>query len=112
YPPAHPSGAAGLPYQQHLPYPYSMNTPMVAMRPSSSTAQLKAELVKQIEYYFSDQNLQGDAFLIALMDEEGWVPISSIADFNRVKRKNVGIPFILDALRVSETIEIQGEKIR
>ncbi|EPS68153.1 hypothetical protein M569_06620, partial [Genlisea aurea] len=102
----------GAPRLSYNPYyvQYHMNTG-VAVPPSPNVG-LRAELVKQIEYYFSDLNLQGDSYLISLMDDEGWVPISCIADFNRVKRMNVEVPFILDALRVSETIEIQGEKIR
>lgn len=34
--------------------------------------------------FFSDENLQKDHYLISLLDEEGWVSISKIADFNRV----------------------------
>ncbi|KAL0758744.1 hypothetical protein Bca101_074894 [Brassica carinata] len=42
---------------------------------------LKDRVIKQIEYYFSDENLQNDQYLISLMDEQGWVPIKIIADF-------------------------------
>jgi hypothetical protein len=34
--------------------------------------------------FFSDANLERDKFLKSLMDEHGWVPVSKIADFNRV----------------------------
>ena len=37
------------------------------------------------EYYFSDENLQKDFFLRNQMDEEGFVPISVIANFNRLQ---------------------------
>ncbi|KAL6564906.1 hypothetical protein OROMI_016356 [Orobanche minor] len=57
-----------------------------------------------------DENLKKDPYLISVMDKHGWVPISIIADFKRVKRMNAEIPFILDALQASETIE--GEKVR
>jgi la-related protein 1 len=33
---------------------------------------------------FSDSNLDDDDFLKSLMDENGWVPVSKVADFNRV----------------------------
>ncbi|MBA0690894.1 hypothetical protein Goari_008547 [Gossypium aridum] len=46
------------------------------------------------------------------MDDLGWVPIYKIADFKRVKRMSTDIQFILDALLVSSTIEVQGDKIR
>lgn len=34
--------------------------------------------------FFSDANLERDDFLKSLMDEHGWVPVSKLADFNRV----------------------------
>ncbi|KAI3450077.1 hypothetical protein Pfo_006742 [Paulownia fortunei] len=108
YFPAAP-GSVRLPYPPVLvPYPLS---PGVQMPPPPIIA-LRANIVKQIEYYFSDENLQNDPYLISLMDSQGWVPISIIADFKRVKRMNAEIPFILDALQASETIEVQGEKVR
>jgi hypothetical protein len=39
-----------------------------------------------IMMFFSDANLECDKFLKSLMDEHGWVPVSKIADFNRVRR--------------------------
>ncbi|XP_038986931.1 la-related protein 1A-like isoform X2 [Phoenix dactylifera] len=73
---------------------------------------LRANIVKQIEYYFSDENLQKDHYLISLLDEQGWVSISKIADFNRVRKMTTNISLILDALRSSELIEIEDDKIR
>ncbi|WOK94679.1 la-related protein 1C-like isoform X1 [Canna indica] len=74
-------------------------------------------LAKQIEYYFSPENLCRDGFLKKHMDDQGWVRISVIATFNRVMllTKDIEcphIPYILDALRGSTVVEIQGEKIR
>lgn len=68
--------------------------------------------MKQIEYYFSDQNLQNDRFLLTLMDDQGWVPISSIAEFKRVKKMSTDIAFIIDALQASSTVEVKGDKLR
>lgn len=40
---------------------------------------------KLSEFFFgSDGNLQNDPYLISLMDNQGWVPISVIAEFKRV----------------------------
>ncbi|KAL8527335.1 hypothetical protein ACS0TY_005267 [Phlomoides rotata] len=109
YFPAAPSGSGRVPYPPVLvPYPFSPGVPM----PSSPIIAMKADIVKQIEYYFSDENLLNDGFLRELMDNQGWVPISRIADFPRVKNMNTDIPFIMDALQASETIELQGEMIR
>ncbi|OVA03807.1 RNA-binding protein Lupus La [Macleaya cordata] len=74
--------------------------------------QLRTRVVKQIEYYFSSENLCKDIYLRQNMDEQGWVSVSLIAGFNRVKQWTNNIPFILDALRFSTIVEIQGDKIR
>ncbi|XP_057782185.1 la-related protein 1A-like [Salvia miltiorrhiza] len=109
YYPAVPPGSVRVPYPPYLvPYPLS---PGVPVSPPPTIA-LRARIVKQIEYYFSDENLQTDAYLISLMDNQGWVLVSSIATFKRVEQMNVDIPFIIDALQTSETIEVQGEKVR
>ncbi|KAH6814283.1 LA RNA-binding protein [Perilla frutescens var. frutescens] len=109
YFPAAPSGTVRVPYPPvFVPYPLSSAIPM----PPSPAIALRANIVKQIEYYFSDENLQNDHYLTSLMDNQGWVPVSIIADFKRVKRMNADIPFIRDALLASETIEVQGEMVR
>ncbi|XP_047979897.1 la-related protein 1A isoform X4 [Salvia hispanica] len=106
---AAPPGSVRIPYPPFLvPYPLS---PGVPISPTPMIT-LRASIVKQIEYYFSDENLQNDPYLISLMDNQGWVPVSSIAGFKRVKQMNVEIPFIIDALQTSETVEVQGEKMR
>lgn len=73
---------------------------------------LRYNIMKQIEYYFSDENLEQDNYLISLMDDNGRVPISTIAGFNRIKAMCKSIPFILDSLFDSSTIEMHGNKIR
>ncbi|XWS74257.1 hypothetical protein CRYUN_Cryun02cG0200000 [Craigia yunnanensis] len=109
YVPIAPSGSIRGPHPpRFVPYPINQGT---AMFPPE-TITLRADIVKQIEYYFSDENLQNDHYLISLMDDQGWVPISTIADFKRVKRMSTDIQFILDALLSSSTVEVQGYKIR
>nr|XP_043635167.1 la-related protein 1B-like isoform X2 [Erigeron canadensis] len=69
-------------------------------------------ILKQIEYYFSDDNLVKDNFLRSHMDDEGWVPISLIAGFRRVQLLTNDIQMITKSLRDSTTLEIQGDKLR
>uniref|UniRef100_A0A1D1YP42 La-related protein 1B n=1 Tax=Anthurium amnicola TaxID=1678845 RepID=A0A1D1YP42_9ARAE len=83
-----------------------------AMFLTPSDLQLRAMLVKQIDYYFSAENLCKDVYLRQNMDGEGWVPISLIAGFNRVRNLTNNIQFILDTVRTSNTVEVQGDKIR
>lgn len=109
YLPAIPPYSVRVP---HAPFvvPHQMG-PGMPMLPAQTQA-LRANVRNQIEYYFSDQNLQSDQYLISLMDDYGWVPISTIADFKRVKRMSTDIPFIVDALLSSSTLEVQGDKVR
>eukprot|EP00449_Zooxanthella_nutricula_P039839 CAMPEP_0198606408 /NCGR_PEP_ID=MMETSP1462-20131121/154880_1 /TAXON_ID=1333877 /ORGANISM="Brandtodinium nutriculum, Strain RCC3387" /LENGTH=479 /DNA_ID=CAMNT_0044338213 /DNA_START=74 /DNA_END=1513 /DNA_ORIENTATION=+ len=44
------------------------------------------EVRKQIEYYFSVQNLVDDWYLRSCMDEEGWVSLEFILQFPRIRR--------------------------
>lgn len=104
-----PPGSIRTPYPPRFaPHPLS---PMAPMLPPETLA-LRDSIVKQIEYYFSDENLLTDHYLISQMDEQGWVSISIIADFKRVKRMSTDIPFILDALQSSRAVEVQADKVR
>lgn len=69
-----------------------------------------AEILKQVEFYFSDQNLPTDKFLYTTaQSNDGWVPISTIACFSRMRRFQ---PFtaIVDALKTSpELLEVSED---
>ncbi|KAK6925511.1 La-type HTH domain [Dillenia turbinata] len=109
YVPVAPPGSIRGPHRPHLaPYHSNPGTPMF----SPDTLALKDSILRQIEYYFSEGNLQNDYYLRSLMDKQGWVPISTIAEFKRVKRMSTDISFILDSLQNSYTVEVQGDKIR
>ncbi|XP_043709672.1 la-related protein 1C [Telopea speciosissima] len=103
-PAPHPDSLRGVPFIAHVPPP--------AIFFPAPDPQLRAVLVKQIDYYFSSENLCKDIFLRQNMDEQGWVSVSLIAGFNRVKQLTNNVPFILDAVRSSTVVEIQGDKIR
>lgn len=53
--------------------------------PVDAKASVEALLRRQIEYYFSADNLTRDFFLRGKMDPQGWVPAAEIARFNRVR---------------------------
>ncbi|XP_019461891.1 PREDICTED: la-related protein 1A-like isoform X2 [Lupinus angustifolius] len=107
-PMAHPGTIRGPHPRQFVPYP--VNPAPQLLHPE--TLALRTSIVKQIDYYFSDENLKHDQYLISLMDDQGWVPISIVANFKRVKRMSTDIPFILDSLQSSSTVEVQDDKIR
>ncbi|KAL5754390.1 hypothetical protein ACOSP7_022610 [Xanthoceras sorbifolium] len=74
--------------------------------------QLQSRIVNQIDYYFSNENLIKDTYLRQNMDDQGWVAIKLIAGFNKVSLLTDSIQLILDALRSSTVVEVQGDKIR
>ncbi|RWS10778.1 la-related protein 1-like protein [Dinothrombium tinctorium] len=60
----------------------------------------------QVEYYFSEENLQRDFFLRRRMDSEGYLPISLIASFQRVMALTQDISMLIDALKSSSEVEL------
>lgn len=66
---------------------------------------------KQIEYYFSEENLQRDFFLRRKMQKGGWIPISLIASFHRVQALTQNITLIVKAIEESGKLEMSEDKI-
>ncbi|XP_061412869.1 la-related protein 4-like isoform X2 [Lethenteron reissneri] len=76
--------------------------------------ELREALRKQLEYYFSRENLAKDLYLVAQMDGEHYVPIWTIANFNQVKRLTTDMDLIVEVLRSSAIVHVdeKGEKVR
>ncbi|KAM7278774.1 hypothetical protein ACFE04_005908 [Oxalis oulophora] len=111
YYPFPPPGPIRGPISPRMPMAHPFINPVVPARSPEET-DLRANIVKQIDYYFCDDNLQNDHYLISLMDDQGWVPITTIASFKRVKRMCTDINIIIDALQTSSSVEVQDEKVR
>ncbi|XP_009448301.1 la-related protein 1 isoform X4 [Pan troglodytes] len=73
---------------------------------------LKDYIKRQIEYYFSVDNLERDFFLRRKMDADGFLPITLIASFHRVQALTTDISLIFAALKDSKVVEIVDEKVR
>ncbi|XP_049837777.1 la-related protein 1B isoform X1 [Schistocerca gregaria] len=73
---------------------------------------LKEYIRKQIEYYFSEENLLRDFFLRRKMDSDGYLPINLIASFHRVQALSTDLKVVMDAIRDSEVLEITDFKVR
>lgn len=103
-----PITSAG-PTSTFMPSSYFYNTPFITY----DSDRLKDMLRSQIEYYFSEENLQRDFFLRRKMDEGGFLPISLIASFHRVQALTQDVSLVVDALTNSNTVEIiDGVKLR
>lgn len=60
----------------------------------------------QIEYYFSPENLDTDIYLRRKMDAQGYIPLSSIASFNRVKSLSQDSELIVAAVKQSTELDM------
>lgn len=103
-PPLPPDSLRGVPFGPPVPH-----HPLFFTGPDP---QLHSKIVNQIDYYFSNENLVRDTFLRQNMDDQGWVPVKLIAGFNKVLHLTDNIQIILDAVRTSSAVEVQGDKIR
>ncbi len=61
----------------------------------------------QLEYYFSIENLCKDMYLRSHMDSQGWVPLSVIAGFNRIKSLTEDMGLIRHVCQMSRNIEFR-----
>uniref|UniRef100_A0A7S0RZZ7 HTH La-type RNA-binding domain-containing protein n=1 Tax=Chlamydomonas leiostraca TaxID=1034604 RepID=A0A7S0RZZ7_9CHLO len=85
---------------------------MPAMQPSAAAAskqQVMDSVRKQIEYYFSVENLCKDIFLRSKMDEDGWIPLAVVANFNRVRMLTPDMMLIVDAMKDSSVVEVSKD---
>lgn len=119
-----PGGALGSPHLM-MPYspvgtPFEFFTPMeVGVASNSNDVQrnfspglegfdLLEAIRKQIEYYFSMDNLQRDTYLKSKMDDEGFVLLGEIAKFRRISCLRPSPQMILDAVCNSSLLEVVG----
>lgn len=72
-------------------------------------------LKSQLEFYFSQHNVSRDVFLKSKMDEQGYVAIRVIANFNRVKELvDSDVEFLTNVMRRCKhlTVHEDGTKVR
>jgi len=71
---------------------------------------------KQVEFYFSDSNYPKDKFLRsqAAQNDGGWVSISIIATFTRMKKISEDVELIKEAVKESTILEVSsdGQNVR
>jgi hypothetical protein len=97
-------------HHHHNPHTHTHHTPHNHhnQHPHPHPAVDLITLVKrQIEYYFSDENLENDLFLRSKLDvETGFVPLLVIASFNRVKLLTTDFNLIIESIRNSDIVEL------
>ncbi|EDW90512.1 la protein homolog [Drosophila yakuba] len=72
-------------------------------------------IIRQVEYYFGDANLNRDKFLREQIgkNEDGWVPLSVLVTFKRLASLSTDLTEIVAALNKSEEglVEISEDKL-
>ncbi|TXG47906.1 hypothetical protein EZV62_027200 [Acer yangbiense] len=80
------------------------------------TDDLKRQIMSSVEYYFSDENLLTDKHMMNLIkkNKQGFVPISVIASFRKMKKLTRDFASIAVALKDSSLIVVSsnGKKVR
>jgi len=98
----------GYPMMQMTPDfygPYSAGP--YGFAPLSERDFLIGQVSLQLEYYFSIDNLIKDLFLRKHMDSHGWIFLSIVADFNRLKTLTTDYDVVKQACLQSQEIEIR-----
>ncbi|KAH7831121.1 putative La domain-containing protein [Monocercomonoides exilis] len=74
----------------------------------------KIAIKKQIEFYFSDENLPRDKFLQAECKKtpEGWIDISVLTTFKKLAALSKDVPVIADAISDSELLVLSEDKTK
>lgn len=64
---------------------------------------------KQVEFYFSPQNIGRDTFLRSKMDHDGWVSLQEIVQFPRVSRIGFDAQGVAASLLGSKIVEVSWD---
>jgi lupus La protein len=69
---------------------------------TSISPDLDKQIIRQIEYYFSDVNMVRDKFLQnEVIKDDGWIPLSVLTTFKRLQILTTDFKTIMNALRKS-----------
>jgi len=75
------------------------------------TSDLKERVIRQVEYWLSDENLKNDEFILKRM-KKGWVQIKVLASLKKMKRQTKDQLFIAEALRSSEKLIVNDQNTK
>jgi len=90
--------------------------PLVPEGQSTEAVPLRTAVMRQLEYYFSDENLTKDRFLLQefAKDESGqnYVNIEVLASFPRMKKLTMDIEEIKAAIKESSTLKLDKNGLK
>ncbi|CAI5734989.1 unnamed protein product [Hyaloperonospora brassicae] len=91
-----------------------MSQQMFTSSPGVTGAPLPATFLRticdQLEYYFCDENLLGDLFLLKNMNIDGYVKLELLASFGRVKKLTTDMDEIKKALELSTKLLLNEDE--
>lgn len=71
-------------------------------------------LKKTLEFCLSRENLASDMYLISQMDSDQYVPITTVANLDHIKKLSTDLDLIVEVLRSLPLVQVdeKGEKVR
>jgi hypothetical protein len=71
---------------------------------------LKARIKAQVEYYFSQQNLSKDAYMLAQMNADGYISLEVISKFKKVRHLTEDVELLVEAVSGSSVVELSEDR--
>ncbi|KAI3753829.1 hypothetical protein L2E82_25893 [Cichorium intybus] len=98
--------------KRHLPYSGHEGLQEVRKISERSKENIYTAATSRVEYYFRDENLRIDKFLLKYLakDEEGYVPVAVIASFKKMKKLTHHKSFIVAALKESSLLTLSSNE--
>ncbi|KAG9340052.1 hypothetical protein JZ751_021969 [Albula glossodonta] len=83
-------------------------------RPLDPQVDLREHLKTTLEFCLSRENLASDMYLISQMDSDQYVPITTVANLDHVKKLSTDMELIVNVLRSLPLVQVdeKGEKVR
>ncbi|KAG7487383.1 hypothetical protein MATL_G00022780 [Megalops atlanticus] len=82
--------------------------------PPNPLEDLREHLKKTLEFCLSRENLASDMYLISQMDSDQYVPVTTVANLDHVKKLSTDMDLIVEVLRSLPLVQVdeKGEKVR
>ncbi|XP_020016503.2 la-related protein 4B isoform X6 [Castor canadensis] len=102
-----------LDHSEYEPLPENSETGGNESQPESQEDPREV-LKKTLEFCLSRENLASDMYLISQMDSDQYVPITTVANLDHIKKLSTDVDLIVEVLRSLPLVQVdeKGEKVR
>ncbi|XP_069846683.1 la-related protein 4B isoform X2 [Dipodomys merriami] len=106
--------ALALEQSEYEPLPENSETGGNESQPESQEEDPREVLKKTLEFCLSRENLASDMYLISQMDSDQYVPITTVANLDHIKKLSTDVDLIVEVLRSLPLVQVdeKGEKVR